>query len=352
MKALVLSGGTGARLRPLTNAIAKQLVPVANKPILLRCLEDIAAAGIEDVGIVVGNWADEIAATVGDGRGLGLRLTYLPQDRPRGLAHAVAIARDFLGAEDFVLYLGDNVLRGGIADIVADFRASRPAAQLTVIKAVDLRQNGTAELDAEGRVRAVEEKAEQPRGDHLIIGVYVFTAEIHEAINAITPSRRGELEITDAIQVLIEKGVQVRARAYDDYWFDIGQVENLLACNGTLLADIRPRIAGDLDSASVVTGQVRIEEGATVRNTRIIGPAVIGRDAVVTDCRIGPATSVAAGCVITGTAVENSILMRGAVVHGLTIRDSVIGRGAVVRAGDGAGHRLVVGDDCDLELLT
>lgn len=352
MKALILSGGTGARLRPLTHAIAKQLVPVANKPILLRCLEDIAAAGIEDVGIVVGSWAEEIAAAAGDGRRFGLRLTYLPQDRPRGLAHAVAVARDFLGGDDFVLYLGDNVLRGGIADIVADFRARRAAAQITVIKAADLCQGGAAELDADGLVRGVEEKAEQPRGDHLIIGVYVFTAEIHEAINAITPSRRGELEITDAIQLLIEKGVPVRARAYDDYWIDVGQVENVLACNGVLLADIQPRIDGDLDDASLVTGQVQVAEGATVRNTRIVGPAIIGTDTVVTDCRIGPGTSVGAGCVLTGAEVENTILMRGAVVRGLQIRDSLIGRGAIVRRGDGGGHRVVVGDDCGLELLT
>lgn len=351
MKALVLSGGTGTRLRPLSHAMAKQLVPVANKPVLFCCLEDIAAAGIEDVGIVVGSRAEEIAGAVGDGRDFGLRLTYLPQDRPRGLAHAVAVARGFLGEDDFVLYLGDNVLRGGISGIVADFRARRPIAQIAVIKAADLRQGGAADLDADGRVRGVEEKADQPRGAHLIIGVYVFTAGIHEAIDAIAPSRRGELEITDAIQLLIEKGAPVRAHTYRDYWVDVGQVESALACNRVLLAGIQHRIDGELDDASIVTGQVRVEAGAAVRGTRIVGPAIIGPGAVVTDCRIGPGTSVGAGCVLTGAWTENTILMRDAAVRGLQIRDSLIGRGATVRPG-GGGHRLVVCDDCDLELLT
>lgn len=348
MKGLVLAGGTGTRLRPLSHAMPKQLVPVANRPVLLHGLDTLRAAGIRDVGVIVGDTAAEIRAAAGDGSALGLRLTYLRQRRPLGLAHAVRVARDYLGLDDFVMYLGDNVLSGGIGEAAQAFVETRPAAQVLLDKVEDPRQYGVAQLDADGRVLRLEEKSTDPPSDLALIGVYFFTAAVHEAVRCIRPSRRGEWEITHAIQWLVDAGQPVRGALYAGYWRDTGQVPDLLDCNRTLLNDVEPAVLGTVDAESVLRGRIRVEPGAWLVRTRVTGPVVIGAGAEVTDCEIGPGTAIGAGCVLTATAVENSILLPGATVERVTgLSDSVVGRGAALRGGPTTTgrHHVVVADD-------
>lgn len=261
MKALVLSGGAGTRLRPITHTSAKQLVPVANKPVLFYGLESIAAAGITDVGVIVGDTAAEIQDAVGDGSKFGLEITYIPQERPLGLAHAVLIARDYLGDDDFVMYLGDNFIVGGIADLVEEFRGNRPDAQILLTQVQDPRSFGVAELDDAGQVVGLEEKPERPKSDLALVGVYLFTPVIHDAVRSITPSWRGELEITHAIQHLIDSRADVRCTVIKGYWKDTGNVADMLEVNRTVLEGLTRRIDGEIDEASEAVGRVVVEEG-------------------------------------------------------------------------------------------
>lgn len=348
MKALVLSGGMGTRLRPLTHSMAKQLVPVANKPVLVHCLENIRAIGVSEVGIIVGDHAAEIAAAVGDGARLGLRITYIRQQAPLGLAHCVAIAEDFLDDDDFVMYLGDNVLVEGIGEAAESFVARRPAAQIMVTKVLDPRQYGVAEVGPDRVVRALVEKPRHPRSDLAVIGVYFFTPLIHEAVRAVPPGARGELEITDAIQHLVTRGRTVTAVEYAGYWQDTGKIDGLLECNRVLLERIVSDVRGRVDEESVLGGAVIVEPGATVVRSRLTGPLVVGADTVVQDSRIGPHTALGAGCTVHGADIEDSILLDGAVLDGVRpVRASLIGRGAKVTSPPGTrAHQLVVGDDC------
>lgn len=261
MKALVLSGGSGTRLRPFSYSMPKQLIPIANTPVLEHVLKNIRDLGVTEIGVIVGNRASEISAVLGDGSRFGVRLTYIPQAAPHGLAHTVAIARDFLGDEDFVMYLGDNMLPEGIVGIAEEFTARRPAAQVVVCKVQDPRSFGVAELGPSGEVLRLVEKPAHPRSDLALIGVYFFTPAIHRAVASIEPSARGELEITDAIQWLVTSGAEVRASRYDGYWKDTGNVEDVLACNRHMLAELRPSVEGEVDATSVLTGAVVIERG-------------------------------------------------------------------------------------------
>ena len=257
MKALVLSGGSGTRLRPITHTSAKQLVPVANKPVLFYGLEAIAAAGVTDVGIVVGDTAQAIEAAVGDGSEFGIKVTYIRQQAPLGLAHAVLVARDFLGDDDFVMYLGDNFIVGGITAIVEEFTASRPAARIMLAKVSDPRAFGVAELDAAtGRVKNLEEKPKQPKSDLALVGVYLFTPAIHEAVASLKPSLRGELEITEAIQWLLDNGRTVNSTTITGYWKDTGNVTDMLEVNRLVLEGLEPRIDGTVDDACEIIGRV------------------------------------------------------------------------------------------------
>ncbi|MGH2830297.1 MAG: glucose-1-phosphate thymidylyltransferase, partial [Actinomycetota bacterium] len=249
MKALILAGGAGTRLRPITHTSAKQLVPVANKPILFYGLEAVAAAGIRDIGIVVGDTENEIRAAVGDGSAWGLRAAYVRQDQPLGLAHAVLIAREFLDDDDFVMYLGDNILKGGVASIVEEFSSERPNAQILLSPVRDPQRFGVAELDGDRIVRLVE-KPEVPPSEFALVGVYVFDARIHEAVRAIAPSGRGELEITDAIQWLIDAGLDVRAHRVQGWWKDTGRLEDLLEANRLILEDLAGSVRGSVDAGS------------------------------------------------------------------------------------------------------
>ncbi|MEH1099497.1 glucose-1-phosphate thymidylyltransferase [Micromonospora sp. CPCC 205561] len=353
MKALVLSGGTGTRLRPLSYSMPKQLIPVAGKPVLEHVLGNIRQLGVEEVGIVVGESGPAIADVIGDGGRLGLRVIYLEQDQPLGLAHCVRLARDFLGDEDFVMYLGDNVLPDGIRDVAADFRRRGPAAHVVLQKVADPRAFGVAELDTTGRVRRVVEKPQQPPSDLALIGVYFFTAAIHRAAAAVRPSARGELEITDAIQWLISHDFEVRASEYAGYWKDTGRIEDVLDCNRRLLGDLRREVAGEVDAASRLTGQVVICPGARVVRSRIDGPAIIGAGTLVEESHVGPGTAVGRDCVLRDTRLEDSVVLDGATIAGLPgLHGSFVGRSAVVtpRRGENSCHRLIVGDHTRLEI--
>ena len=261
MKALVLAGGAGTRLRPITHTSAKQLLPVANKPVLFYGLEAIRDAGICEVGIVVGDTAAAIEAAVGDGSAFGLRVTYVRQSAPLGLAHAVLVARDFLGDDDFVMYLGDNFIVGGITHLVGEFRAARPDAQIMLTEVDDPRQFGVAELGEAGQVVGLEEKPQQPKSDLALVGVYMFTPAIHAAVRRLAPSWRGELEITEAIQWLIETGHKVNSTVIGGYWKDTGNVADMLEVNRMVLESVEPVRCGDADEASELIGRVAIEDG-------------------------------------------------------------------------------------------
>jgi len=353
MKALVLSGGSGSRLRPITHTSPKQLVPVANKPVLFYGLEAIRDAGIASVGIVVGDTAPSIQAAVGDGSAFGLDVTYIRQDAPRGLAHAVLIAREFLGDDDFVMYLGDNFIVGGITALVDEFRSGRPDGQIMLTQVPDPRQFGVAELDASGEVIGLEEKPRQPKGDLALVGVYIFTPAIHEAVVQLEPSWRGELEITEAIQWLIDNGRKVRSTTITGYWKDTGNVADMLEVNRMVLESAEPRCDGVVDAATEIIGRVVIEGGADVSGSRIVGPAIIGAGTRVTGSYIGPFTSVAADCAITDSEIEYSIVLRGASIQGVRrIEASLIGHDVEVTPAPRVpkAHRLILGDHSKVQI--
>ncbi|MFJ2028452.1 glucose-1-phosphate thymidylyltransferase [Streptosporangium sp. NPDC087985] len=353
MKALVLAGGSGTRLRPITHTSAKQLVPVANKPVLFYGLEAIAAAGIREIAIVVGDTQAEIEAAVGDGSALGLRVTYLRQHAPLGLAHAVLIARDYLGDDDFVMYLGDNFIVGGIRDIVDRFARDRPSAQIMLTQVGDPRQFGVAELDAGGRVVGLEEKPADPKSDLALVGVYLFTPVIHEAVAELKPSWRGELEITDAIQWLIKEGHEVESTVISGYWKDTGNVTDMLEVNRLVLESLDGRVSGRVDGASELIGRVVVEPGAVVERSRIVGPVIIGAGARVLDSYVGPFTSIAADCVISASEIEYSIVLPRSSISGVSrIEASLIGHDVEVTPAPTTprAHRLVLGDHSKVQI--
>ncbi|MET9451803.1 glucose-1-phosphate thymidylyltransferase [Streptomyces cinerochromogenes] len=353
MKALVLAGGTGSRLRPFTHTRAKQLLPIANRPVVHYALQAIADAGIEEVGVVVGSHADEIRQAVGDGSAFGLRLTYLHQEKPLGLAHAVLIARDFLADDDFLLYLGDNYLEDGVAGFVRRAEEGRDAARLLLTPVPDPTAFGVAEVDGDGLVRRLEEKPDRPRSDLALIGVYAFTPAVHEAVRAVRPSGRGELEITHAVQWMVDHGLAVRAETTTRPWRDTGSVDDLLEANRHVLDRLEGRVDGKVDPDSVLVGRVRIAEGAVVRGSRIVGPVIVGAGAVVSNSSVGPYTAIAEDCRIEDSAIGFSVLLQGACVEGASrIEESLIGREAVVTTAPRPvhTHRLVLGDHSKVQL--
>jgi len=328
---LILSGGKGMRLRPITHTSAKQLIPVANKPVLFYGIEAIRDSGIEDVGIVVGDTRDEIMEAVGDGSRWGIKVTYINQEEPLGLAHAVLVSEEFLDGDPFVMYLGDNLIKSGIASLVKEFDKKKPHAMILLAKVPDPGQFGVAELD-KGRVVRLVEKPKRPKSDLALVGVYMFDANIMKAAKAIKPSNRGELEITDAIQWLVESGYDVRPCHVTGWWKDTGKLEDLLEANRMLLDELETRIEGKVDSSSDVYFKVVVEKGARVQNSTLRGPAIIGEGAQVVDSFIGPFTSVAAGSRIMGSEVEHSILLENCSVTNIKTRivDSLIGRNVEV----------------------
>jgi glucose-1-phosphate thymidylyltransferase len=354
LKGLILSGGKGTRLRPLTHTSAKQLVPVANKPVLFYGIEAMAAAGIEDVGIIIApETGDEIRAAAGDGERFGVRITYIVQDEPRGLAHAVLTAEEFLGDAPFVMYLGDNLLRDGITDLVATFRAEEPDALILLTPVPDPEHYGVAEL-SDGRVSRLVEKPKEPATNLALVGVYMFTPAIFGAARAIKPSWRDELEITDAIQHLVDAGLRVDPHIVHGWWKDTGQVDDMLEANRLILDDIAERCDGELVD-SRVEGRVVIEAGARLERATVRGPAIIGANSRITDAYIGPYTAIAEDCVIERAEIEHSIVMRGSSISDLEgrVEASLIGKD--VRIGRGPqvprAYRFVVGDSSEIEIL-
>jgi glucose-1-phosphate thymidylyltransferase len=353
LKGLVLSGGAGTRLRPITHTSAKQLVPVANKPVLFYGLESLRDAGVRDVGIVVGDTHAEIEAAVGDGSQFGLRVTYIRQDAPLGLAHAVLTAEDFLGDSPFVMYLGDNLLRDGIQDLVAQFRAGDADAMILLQRVPNPQSYGVAEL-ADGRVVRLVEKPAEPKSDLALVGVYMFTPAILAAAKAINPSARGELEITDAIQYLIDQGLRVDPSEVTGWWKDTGKLEDMLEANRLILDVLEPRIDGTLEG-STIEGRVVLEAGARLINSSVRGPAIIGAGALVEDAYVGPYSAISTGVVIRRAEVEHSIFLEDSRVEDIDARieSSLVGRGVVIARSEAKprAYRFMVGDSSSIGLL-
>ncbi|HEY3316896.1 MAG TPA: glucose-1-phosphate thymidylyltransferase [Coriobacteriia bacterium] len=355
MKALVLAGGSGTRLRPITFTRAKQLVPVANKPILFYGLEAIAAAGITDVGIVVGETAPEVMAAVGDGSRWGLSVTYLPQDKPRGLAHAVVIAEEYMAGEPFVMYLGDNLIKDGITSLVREFESAEASdAHILLAHVPNPTAFGVAECD-DGKVVRLVEKPAEPKSDLALVGVYLFRPAIFEAVNSIGPSGRGELEITDAIQWLVDNGRTVTPHVIEGWWKDTGKLDDLLEANRILLEDLETEIAGEVGEGVRIEGRVRIDAGAVVEGrTTLRGPICIGSDVRVVDSYIGPFTSLADGVQVLGSEIEHSIMLQYSRLESVRgrVTDSLFGVGAVVRstAATPSASRFMVGDNSEVDI--
>jgi glucose-1-phosphate thymidylyltransferase len=353
LKGLILSGGAGTRLRPITHTSAKQLVPVANKPVLFYGIEALVDAGVTEIGIVIApQTGDEIREAVGDGSALGAEITYIPQAEPLGLAHAVLTAEEFLGDDSFVMYLGDNLLRDGITSLVDAFRTNEPDALILLTQVLDPEHYGVAELDGERIVRLVE-KPKDPPSDLALVGVYMFTPAVLEAAKSIEPSPRGELEITDTIQRLIDTGHTVEQHRVRGWWKDTGQLADMLEANRLVLEDIVPRVDGDTIDAKF-EGRVIVEAGARVERSLVRGPAVIGAGSVVVDSYVGPYTAIAPGCEILRSEVEHSILLTGASVADLPSRmeASLLGRNVRISHAEGLPKtlRMMVGDASELTL--
>jgi glucose-1-phosphate thymidylyltransferase len=351
MRALVLSGGEGSRLRPLTHTNAKQLIPIAGAPILFHGLEAIREAGLTEVGIVVGHTGDEVRAAVGDGSAWGIHVTYIEQGAPLGIAHAVMTAADFVRGEPFLLYLGDNVLLEGVSRFVQEFERVRPDAQILLTRVGEPEHFGVAVLEGERVVRLVE-KPKEFVSDIALVGVYLFDDTILEACASLSPSWRGEYEITEAIQWLIDHGRTVRAEVVEGWWKDTGRPEDLLEANRVMLSIAETGIEGSIDDGSRVDGVVRVGGGARVERSRLIGPVAIGPGCSVVDSVIGPDVSMEAGCEITRSTVADSILMAGCRVTDVTgIAGSILGRNVeVCHSGSAGVHRLVVGDQSRVEV--
>jgi glucose-1-phosphate thymidylyltransferase len=360
LKGLILSGGKGTRLRPITHTSAKQLVPVANKPVLFYGIEAMADAGIEEIGIIIApETGAEIEAVAGDGSRFGVRISYIVQDDPLGLAHAVLTAELFLGTSPFVMYLGDNLLQGGISDLVSAFREHEPDALILLTPVPDPENYGVAELaeapaGEPGRVVRLVEKPAEPATDLALVGVYMFTSQVHDAARAIEPSPRGELEITDAIQYLVDGGMRVEPHIVRGWWKDTGRLEDMLEANRLILDNLAERIDGELID-SRVDGRVVVEAGARLERTIVRGPAIIGADARLSDCYVGPYTAIGERCEITASEVEHSILLAGCTVSDLDGRmeSSLLGRNVTVRRGERQprAYRFMVGDNSDISIL-
>lgn len=355
IKALILAGGKGTRLRPITFTRAKQLVPVANKPILFYAIEAIRDAGITEIGVIVGDTADEVMAALGDGSRWGVEITYIPQEAPLGLAHAVKIAQEFMAGDPFVMYLGDNLIADGIKRFVEEFLGDECDAQILLAHVPNASEFGVAELSPDGSVKRLVEKPADPPSDLALVGVYLFNHRVFEAVNAIEPSARGELEITDAIQWLVDSGANVRPHVIGGWWKDTGKLSDMLEANRIMLDKIESEVLGNDDADSQIHGRVRLGEGSRLVNSVVRGPAIIGESCDVIDAYIGPYTSVGDGCKVIGSEIEHSIMLAGSRVEncGIRIADSLLGVGAVVRKADRvpAAYHLMLGDNSEVEIV-
>jgi glucose-1-phosphate thymidylyltransferase len=354
LKGLILSGGAGTRLRPITHTSAKQLVPVANKPVLFYGIEALVEAGITEIGVIIApETGEEIKQAAGDGSSFGASLTYVEQEAPLGLAHALLTAEEFLGQNAFVMYLGDNLLRDGIVELVEAFRRNEPDALILLTPVDDPSSYGVAELNGDRVVRLVE-KPKDPPSDLALVGVYMFTPAIFDAARSIEPSGRGELEITDAIDRLIESDRRVEPHIVKGWWKDTGKLEDMLEANRLVLEDIEQKIDGDLDADSRVEGRVVIEPGAKLERTLVRGPAIIGSGTRISDAYIGPYTAIDRDVVITGSEVEHSIVLAGSSIRGLHARmeASLLGKNVSLSRSEGMPKtlRFLVGDNAKISI--
>jgi glucose-1-phosphate thymidylyltransferase len=351
MKGLILSGGKGTRLRPLTFTQAKQLVPVANKPVLFYGIEALKDAGITDIGIIVGDTKEEIKRSVGNGSRWGVNISYIEQEAPLGLAHAVKISEKFLGTDPFVMYLGDNILKSGIKSLVEEFSEKKPNSLILLTEVPNPEMFGVAELK-NGKIVRLVEKPKDPISNLALVGVYMFDHHVFEAVKAIQPSWRNELEITDAIQYLVENGYEVQPHLVTGWWKDTGKIEDILEANRLILESLSGENKGKVDEASKINGQVVIEKGVVVKNSIIRGPAIIGKNSRIVDSYIGPFTSIQNGCKISRTEIEHSIVLEGSEISevGSRIDESLIGRGVRIFKcpPKPSVYRFMVGDQSEI----
>jgi glucose-1-phosphate thymidylyltransferase len=355
MKGLILSGGKGTRLRPLTHTSAKQLVPVANKPVLFYAIESIVAAGIAEIGIIVGDTRREIEAAVGDGSRFGARVTYIPQEAPLGLAHAVLIAEAFLAGSPFVMYLGDNLIAGGIASLVEEFQALGCNSEILLAEVPNPEQFGVAELTAEGKVRRLVEKPPEPQSNLALVGVYMFDSSIFESVKRIQPSARGELEITDAIQNLIDRGLDVHPHIVRGWWKDTGKLEDMLEANRIVLEGLEIADGAnrrEIGNGSRIEGRVKLGEGVVLVDSLVRGPVVIGDGARLENAFVGPYTSIGDRCTLVACEMENSIVLADSEIRDIPLRidGSLIGRNVRIVKTDQKpkAYRFMVGDNSEV----
>lgn len=352
MKALILAGGAGTRLRPLTHTSAKQLLPVANKPIIFYGIEAIAAAGVKEFAIIVGDTADDVMKEVGDGSRWGVKISYIRQEAPLGLAHAVKISKDFMASEPFIMFLGDNLLKEGIPEFVQKFKTNKPNALILLTKVPNPQQFGVAELDDSGGVSRLVEKPKQPKSDLALVGIYLFDSNIFKAVDAIKPSKRGELEITDAIQWLLDNGYGVEPHMVSGWWKDTGKPEDLIDANKLVLEMIKKRdIAGTVSKDSVITGNVILGKGSEISGSRIQGPVSIADNSKILGSQIGPFVSIGENSSVDNCSVDNSIVMEECRIKDVKkkISSSILGRGVNICGSCGA-HSFVIGDRSDISL--
>ncbi len=354
VKGLILSGGAGTRLRPITHTRAKQLVPVAGKPVLFYGIEAMAAAGIREVGIITGDTGPEIEAAVGDGSRFGVEVTYIPQEAPLGLAHAVLTAEAFLGDSPFCMYLGDNLLRDGVEGFVQRFREGTADAMILLQHVPNPSEYGVAELNDDGTVRRLVEKPKEPQSDLALVGVYLFTPAVFEAAKALEPSWRGELEITDAIQGMVDRGLRVEPHVVTGWWKDTGQLADMLEANRLVLDAIDTDVQGDVVD-SKIEGRVVIQAGATVERCHIRGPVVICAGATVRDAYVGPYSAISEDAHVERAEMEHAILLERSSIIGIDTRieDSLIGADCRITRSDAirSANRLLVGDGSRIEIL-
>ncbi len=357
MKGIVLAGGKGTRLRPLTFTGAKQLVPVANKPVLYYALEDLVEAGVQEIAIVVPAdlqmAREQIMAAVGDGARFGARVTYVEQDAPRGIAHGVSICREFVGDDKFVVFLGDNFIREGITRQVAAFRDGDMNAVLLLHRVTNPQELGVAVVE-NGRIVELQEKPRVPKSDLAIVGIYLLDHHFFQAAQTLRPSARGELEITEALAWLVAQGYDVRPQMVEGYWIDTGKHIDMLDANRLVLDTLEPRIDGEVDAESQVVGRVVLERGARLVRSTVRGPAIIGAEAVIADAFVGPFTAIGDGCRVTAAEIEHSIVLDHATIEHVETRieDSLIGRNAVLTrsATKPRAHRFLLGDNSHVAL--
>ncbi len=354
MKGLILSGGKGTRLRPITYTSAKQLIPIANKPILFYGIESLKEAGIKDIGIVVGDTKEDVMKAVGNGSSWDISVTYIEQEEPAGLAHAVLISKGFLKDDPFVMYLGDNLILGGIKELVKEFMEASPNCHILLSKVPNPSQFGVAEL-YNGKVVKLVEKPEKPKSNLALVGVYMFDSYIFEAVKNIKPSLRNELEITDAIQYLIDKGYNVQPHMVKGWWKDTGRLDDLLEANKMVLDTLDTRIEGLVDNESKVDLKVVIEKGAEIIKSTIRGPVIIGKDSKIINSFIGPFTSIGNRVTVKESEVEHSIILDGSSITDIKqrIEDSLIGKDVEVSKSPlkPKAYRFMLGDHSKVGVL-